>query len=131
MLKLMHAANITSAEVAIGSEPSIRRSAVKVEDYRKIPFKVMYLYKVMHNFSKITRQLPLPVKPMGEFIKLHILKITGIWIWKVSGQLGKACSCRSAGGGTGNCQSLSLVLGGARVAFQDVCCTNDKQLNCL
>ena len=55
MLKLMHAANITFTEVAIGSE-------------------------VMHNFLKITRPLTLHVKPMGEFMKLDILTITGVWI---------------------------------------------------
>lgn len=113
----MHAANITFAEIAIGSELWIRSA---VEDSRKIQFKIMYLYEVMHNLCKITRLLTLHVKPMGEFMKLDILTITGIWIWKVPGQLAKMCSCRSAGGGTNNRQCLNLVLGGARVAFQDM-----------
>lgn len=42
----MHAANITFAEIAIGSEFWIRSA---VEDSRKIQFKIMYLYEVMHN----------------------------------------------------------------------------------
>lgn len=74
----MHAANSTFAEVAIGSEHWIRRSAVEYS--RKIQFKTMCLYTGMHNFPQIKRPLTLHVKPMGLLMRLDILKVTGIWI---------------------------------------------------
>lgn len=113
----MHAPNFTSDEVAVGSELWRGRSAV--EDSRKIQFKRVCIYEVIHSFSKITVPLTLHVEPGGEFTKLDLLTIMGIWIWKGLGSLEN----RSAGGGAGNCQCLSLVLGGARVAFQDMCWT--------
>lgn len=78
----------------------------------------MYLYKVLDNFPKITRSLTLHIKPVGEFMKLHILMITGTWVCQIPGQLGKICSCGNAGGTTNTCQSLSLVASDACVAFR-------------
>lgn len=97
MLWLMCAPGFTFAEVAIGSELWIRSA---VEDSRKIELEIVYLYKVLDNFPKITRSFTLHIKPLGEFMRLHILMITGTWVCHISGQLGKTCSCGNAGGTT-------------------------------
>lgn len=117
----MHAASIIVAEVAVGSEPRVRRSSV--EDSRKIRFKITYLYRVMHNLPEITTQFACEANG-GVHKVWHPEDAQAFGSEKSLDSLAKC-----AVGGTSNCQCLNIMLGGVRVTFQDVVVEVQSQSN--